>query len=467
MIIKSIVNLAREYLLTGVILVLVVVALFLIYRFVRSKRGEKEHKKINGKRLLWWFVFLCYIFMVFAATMFNRNSVYEAQGIRPLFSSYKVAWYGWVKSEWRNIILNYILFVPLGFLLPMGIKFFRRFYRTALVGFLYSLFIEITQRISKLGVFEPDDLFDNTLGAVIGYGLFMIAFAAFTKVRGGEKVKTAHVVFANVPTVLVGCAFLAILLCYRNQELGNNNNTCINTYPAKLLNFSGATFDDETATTLPVYKCKLLDDDEALSLAGEIFEKFGKGSGVGISNFYEDIGLFWSEKVNAAVWIKYKGGTFEYTNYSDKKKDNATFTKEEVKDILLSFGFDVVNAGYFTEGSDYKYSFKYDMREYGDLILDGRLDVHLCEDKTVKDMQYTVYPLTHYKDYEVISEAEAYRQLISGRFKSIESSHLDIEVLRCDIHYSIDTKGFYQPNYRFHVIKNGKEAWIMIPALKQ
>ncbi len=138
-----------------------------------------------------------------------------------------------------------------------------------------------------------------------------------------------------------------------------------------------------------------------------------------------------------------------------------------MKDILLSCGFDVVNAGYFTEGSDYKYSFKYDMREYGDLILDGRLDVHLCEDKTVKDMQYTVYPLTHYKDYEVISEAEAYRQLISGRFKSTESNHLDIEVLRCDIYYSIDTKGFYQPNYRFHVIKNGKEAWIMIPALKQ
>lgn len=68
----------------------------------------------------------------------------------------------------RNTILNIILFVPLGFLLPAVWKEYRLFKRTAWAGFLLSLFIEILQ-IFTFRLTDVDDLITNTAGAVLGY----------------------------------------------------------------------------------------------------------------------------------------------------------------------------------------------------------------------------------------------------------------------------------------------------------
>jgi len=466
MLIQSIVNLAREYLLTGVILVLAVVALFVIYHFTLRKYIRRTDKKINRKRLMWWFVFLCYIFMVFAATMFSRNNVYEGGVVRPLLYSYKSAWNGWVKSEWRNIILNYIMFVPFGFLLPLGTDFLKRFYRTALAGFFFSLFIEVTQRVLKVGIFELDDLLNNTLGAMIGYGLFTIAYGIYGRVTGKKKIGLLHVILANIPLVMVGCVFATILLVYSTAELGNNNNHYITAYRESLLTFSGAEFTDDTVTTLPVYKCDDISKEEATELAGRIFKTFGKGEELGQSYFYEDAATFRPKGQNAILWVKYRGGTYEIINYNNTFNDAAAFTEEEVRDILSSYGYVLAEGARFIEGKDNQYSLRIDMHEYDGFIWNGRIDVRFCADRTIKNLQYSVYPLSFYKNFEVKSQAEAFGELKAGKFKRFDNKPLDIEVLDCQIEYSVDAKGFYQPNYRFYSLVNGKEAWIMIPAIK-
>lgn len=466
MLIESIVNLAREYLLTGVILVLAVVALFIVYRVTIGKRGDKEHKKINWKRLIWWFVFLCYIFMVFSATMFNRTDMHDNEFIRPLFYSYKAAWNGWIESEWRNIILNYILFVPFGILLPAGVKFFRKFYKVALAGFTFSLFIEITQKIFSLGYFEFDDLMDNTLGAVIGYGLFMVGYGIFVKVTGGERVKPLNILLANIPLAVAGCAFFTVLFLYESKELGNNNNHYIVQYPEKLLTFSGAEFTDDSAKTLPVYRCENITKEEAVEIADKVFQRFGKGEGFGLTNYYEDTANFWSKERNAVIWVKYHGGTYEFIDLNNSANNAVAFDEEDVRDILRSYGYSIVDVSRFVEGQNYEYSLKFDMREYEGYVWSGRIDVQLCADRTVKTLKYSAYPLTFYKEFEVKTQAEAFKELKEGKFKRFENEPLNIEVIRCHIDYSFDSKGFYQPNYRFYSLVNGEEAWIMIPAIK-
>ena len=75
-----------------------------------------------------------------------------------------------------QLLLNVVLFLPLGFLL---MRFLRRgFAHTAIVGFILSLVIELTQLSGLLGLypcsyrqFDVDDLLTNTLGAVAGYGI--------------------------------------------------------------------------------------------------------------------------------------------------------------------------------------------------------------------------------------------------------------------------------------------------------
>ncbi|MDW2800886.1 VanZ family protein [Clostridium boliviensis] len=80
-------------------------------------------------------------------------------------------------TEWwslKNIIGNIILFIPLGFLVPLIYINAQRFYKTFLIIFLSVLLIETFQLFTVLGVFDIDDIILNCTGGIIGYLLFYI-----------------------------------------------------------------------------------------------------------------------------------------------------------------------------------------------------------------------------------------------------------------------------------------------------
>lgn len=68
-----------------------------------------------------------------------------------------------------NTVGNIALFVPFGMLTVMLWRSNRRpILRTALVGLLFSVLIEVTQFLFSLGRTDVDDLILNTLGAALG-----------------------------------------------------------------------------------------------------------------------------------------------------------------------------------------------------------------------------------------------------------------------------------------------------------
>lgn len=74
-----------------------------------------------------------------------------------------------VGAVFTMVLLNFLLFIPFGFLLPIAIKSEKwRFYKALLVGAVFSLVIEITQ-IFTGRFFELDDIISNTLGVLAGY----------------------------------------------------------------------------------------------------------------------------------------------------------------------------------------------------------------------------------------------------------------------------------------------------------
>ena len=75
-----------------------------------------------------------------------------------------------------NLVGNVAIFVPLGFLGAM-VRKRRSFIRTSLDGFLFSLLVEIFQFVAKVGRFDVDDLILNTIGAMLGYIIFIIVNA--------------------------------------------------------------------------------------------------------------------------------------------------------------------------------------------------------------------------------------------------------------------------------------------------
>lgn len=71
-----------------------------------------------------------------------------------------------------NILMNIILFLPLGYLIPLVSKRIDRFWKMLCLGFLFTLIIELFQLVTHRGWFDVDDLFHNTIGAGLGWFLY-------------------------------------------------------------------------------------------------------------------------------------------------------------------------------------------------------------------------------------------------------------------------------------------------------
>ena len=74
-----------------------------------------------------------------------------------------------------QIIGNLLMLFPTGFLLPTIFKCKEiRLHHVASAALLFSLFIEITQYFTGRGLMEFDDLFNNTVGCLIGYAVYLM-----------------------------------------------------------------------------------------------------------------------------------------------------------------------------------------------------------------------------------------------------------------------------------------------------
>ena len=74
-----------------------------------------------------------------------------------------------MRSFLLNTVGNVICFMPFGFILPIIRRRGKKWYNTFLLSFLMSFGIETIQLIFKVGSFDVDDMFLNTLGGIAGY----------------------------------------------------------------------------------------------------------------------------------------------------------------------------------------------------------------------------------------------------------------------------------------------------------
>ncbi|MCI9575278.1 MAG: VanZ family protein [Clostridiales bacterium] len=79
-----------------------------------------------------------------------------------------------ILSDYKQYLANVLLFVPLGFFFSLSWKENKSLLRTILFGFLLSLTIECLQIFSLSGITDINDVMTNTLGTLIGYGIFRI-----------------------------------------------------------------------------------------------------------------------------------------------------------------------------------------------------------------------------------------------------------------------------------------------------
>lgn len=108
------------------------------------------------------------VVMIFYVTLANRYPNDAMKYKLDLFWSYKqVIQY---KNEfilWQ-IIWNILAFIPFGNGLYYLLGKKRTWYKVALIAAVFSSYIELTQLYKRMGLFEFDDIFHNTIGAILG-----------------------------------------------------------------------------------------------------------------------------------------------------------------------------------------------------------------------------------------------------------------------------------------------------------
>ncbi len=78
-------------------------------------------------------------------------------------------------EDMEHFLLNVLMFVPMGFLIPMiNRKIFDKATFAFLFGFVSTTLIESIQLVFHLGHCDVDDLIANTLGALIGFGIWRL-----------------------------------------------------------------------------------------------------------------------------------------------------------------------------------------------------------------------------------------------------------------------------------------------------
>lgn len=133
------------------------------------------------KRIVLYALLMEYYFLVLCTTVICRTAqITKRIELIPFYKYLDI----WNKTDHPHdlieVTLNIALFVPIGLLLS-GIVCKKKWWHIAAIGCGLSLIIELLQLATGRGLCETDDLIHNTLGCMIGYGMFKLLKKGISK----------------------------------------------------------------------------------------------------------------------------------------------------------------------------------------------------------------------------------------------------------------------------------------------
>ncbi|WP_250672971.1 VanZ family protein (plasmid) [Paraclostridium ghonii] len=142
----------------------------LIYQIIIIKRMDLEERKYLVPHLIWVYIFLMYIYL--ALNVAGIGTIWDIGQHSGFIRINEINLIPFRSDGIITYILNIIMFMPLGFLLPFIWEDFRNLVKVLYTGFLFSLAIEISQLFNNRAT-DIDDLIMNTLGAILGYFVYV------------------------------------------------------------------------------------------------------------------------------------------------------------------------------------------------------------------------------------------------------------------------------------------------------
>lgn len=433
---------------------------FLVYR-----RKYPQRKLPIGKAVL-WASFCGYLAIVIFAT-FLRGAVPRDINLH-LFRAWREAWNNFSAKNWANVLLNVAMFIPFGAFLPLLIKPLRKWYAPILAGGLFSLFIELLQLALGTGICDVDDLFANTLGAWVGGFLALSAIAIFDRHAPHRKRGLLLGALGLLPIASIGGIFLA----YSLQTYGNLPDDAAYYIDLRNLDWQSVCSLPETDGTAAVYCAQ----PRTLAQADSFAEDFAQFDGAKFDDiiYYQEAAYYLdhgSENGYFFLFLHYNDDGYEYNRGTPSDMSNITVDRETAESALSHYGIRISEDAAFSVGEYHWHSFTVSQAIDGAQMLDGTLRCRFYEDGSVSDIENDLLTYRFFRREPIISAEEALALLQRGHFSSAESlpscGEQSVQLRNCTLSYEVDTKGFYQPVYRFELFlpESGYTFDAMIPAL--
>ncbi len=422
---------------------------------------------------------LCYVSGLAAVTLMNRmESGFRTDvQLRP-FLAFWEAWNQFTLKVWLNPLLNIAMFVPLGVLLPLAAKPFRRWYWTLAAGAGTSLIIEALQYSFGRGQADIDDLLCNTLGAMLGYCLYML-FASLA----GKRWKSAGA-YAALP-VLSGIALAGVFLVYRFQPYGNLADAPIYAAHTKGVEWlQECALSDEPGPS-GVYWTEPFTKESCDAFAVEFLRQQGAEIDFARDVVYYDDTTFYSDHSTYSLWVNYHDRSYEYTDYRvdsglRSSEKGGAITEDELRIALETRGIAVPAAAQFVivDAKKGGYAFRAECAVKDGVLTAGELACRVADGGILYKVDNTLSVSTLCGNAAVLSSQEAYDHLCAGRFSWRDVPMFDyltpnrVRVTACTLEYLADSKGFRQPVYSFTLSDDrdmelrGGSGWsTFVPAL--
>lgn len=456
----------KTYFLLGVLGLITLTIIGAIGYFIIYKKTLKGKKRLSKKQAAVGSLFIIYIIMVLGVTFLSRGSHFKGSLNLRLFSSYKEAWNEFSFRAWQYIILNIFMFMPFGFLLPLLHERFQRFHYTLIGTLLFTAFIEVSQLITGAGIFELDDIFNNTLGGIIGYGIIMAIILVF---RPSRK-KVLNIVGFLSPLVITVAAFIVMFVYYNNKEFGNLTAQYVFKINLKNTNLILNTPLEESIINYSVYKAPTYTKEEALVQVKDLFKHMDIDAPNIEIDAYSNDALYWRRgEASYSIWFYNIGGRYNFTDFSsfDDGVNPADTDEATLLDILRDFGINIPSEADFNREQIGSYQWRIDKYVEGNNLINGAITCTYFSDNTIKELNNYLIIYEKIRDVSVKSEKEAYEELVAGKFHYYYGDNIsEIIIEDVSIDYQMDSKGFYQPVYSFKSIIDGNEQSITIPAIK-
>lgn len=412
-----------------------------------------------------WFVLTVYATLMRGE---NMSSYYNFQ----LFLAWQEAWNQFTLQVWLNVLLNIALFVPLG-VLPLVFRYAEKWYLMLATGFLTSLAIESIQLVTRRGMFDVDDLFCNTVGAMLGWGLVM---AIRVLIRRGDGWKRRCLASAALPAVVI-LSISSIFVVYALKPYGNFPDSPTRTAQISRIDWRPAFTPSDTAETARVYKVGRLSQAESDSFAAD----FAAKQGIEFPDiyYYDDFIMYANHSTGDFLDLYQQNGTWSYKIGRDRVPTFDCEPTEIDRDTLASLlaGYGVVippeaTFEYEPRGSMYNAIFDAALIPSGDYYYYyGTVTCQLGVDgdtTLLQEISNSMVMMSPSAEVSVCSQSDALERLYAGHsFYGTRLEYYDryiIEVVSCELELMADTKGYYQPVWRIELSIGNEQFIDFVPA---